>query len=356
MLGRLVVLVLLLIPVASYAYMLKVENLTAVLDVAAEPDLVTEIDGCRVYIYILRDLNNASTPLFRIDEVPVIKRPAALPGGNEELFDIVLKAVGPDVVASIVVTGPGGEERLEISVSARNSTELKERIREVVGIPVFLDREVAEKSSSNGRGKAAAVVGLYVQFRDTTVFVNSMPSRVPEHLRDILPEIYTPVEIRSTNATRVQQILSRLEEAAGGRTLAGRVVLFPYVISEEEQERLRNAAIALERELGTVRTYPDGVEGIIHIIGCGEGPCILVFPYPNGTMPDVKTAERVVRRFVELAGVCKTPMVAEFWPRTGFEKIASKQQLPPLEPLHVIILPALLVVTALIIAAKRKRK
>jgi len=356
MLGRLVVLVFLLLSAASYAYMVEIVNFTTVLDAAVKPDFVTEIDGCRVYIYILRDFKNASTPLFKIDKLPAIKRPAVLPRSNEEFFDIVLKAIGPDVVATVAVMGPSGKENLEISISARNSTELKEKIRKALDMPVFLDREVAEKFSSSRREKAAAVVGLRIKFGDTTVYVNPIPSNVPEHLRDMLPEIYTPMEIRSTNATRVQQILSRLEEAAGGKTLPGRVFLFPYTMSEEELERLRNAAIALEQELGTVRRYPDGVEGIIHIIGCGEGPCILVFPYPNGTTPDVKTAEEVVKRFVELAGVCKTPMVAEFWPSTGLRKFPARQQLLPLESLYVIIPAALLAVSALIIAAKRKRK
>mgnify|MGYP000028702845 CR=1 FL=1 len=40
----------------------------------------------------------------------------------------------------------------------------------------------------------------------------------------------------------------------------------------------------------------------------------MIFTYPSGTaLPDRATAEKVVRRFIELAGVCRSPMVVEFW-------------------------------------------
>jgi len=34
----------------------------------------------------------------------------------------------------------------------------------------------------------------------------------------------------------------------------------------------------LERELGTVKPYPNGVEGIIHVMGCNPGPCFFNIP------------------------------------------------------------------------------
>jgi hypothetical protein len=98
---------------------------------------------------------------------------------------------------------------------------------------------------------------------------------------------------------------------------------------------LVKVAETLERELGTVKKLPNGVEGIIHVLifgGPGRvGPYLLVFPYPNGTSPpDRATAEKVVRRFVELAGMCRSPMVAEFWPKTGYERAAGRRDYTPL--------------------------
>jgi hypothetical protein len=58
---------------------------------------------------------------------------------------------------------------------------------------------------------------------------------------------------------------------------------------------------------------------------------MLVFPYPNGSAPpDRATAEKVVRRFIELAGVCRSPMVVEFWPKTGYEWATGRRDYTPL--------------------------
>jgi hypothetical protein len=46
--------------------------------------------------------------------------------------------------------------------------------------------------------------------------------------------------------------------------------------------------------------------------------------------PDRVTAEKVVRRFIELAGVCRSPMVVEFWPKTGFQKLVERRGYAPL--------------------------
>jgi hypothetical protein len=58
---------------------------------------------------------------------------------------------------------------------------------------------------------------------------------------------------------------------------------------------------------------------------------MLVFPYPNGSAPpDRVTAEKVVRRFIQLAGVCRSPMVVEFWPKNGYELATGRLDYTPL--------------------------
>ncbi len=37
-----------------------------------------------------------------------------------------------------------------------------------------------------------------------------------------------------------------------------------------------------------------------------------------------------MRRFIELAGVCRSPMVAEFWPKTGYEWATGRRDYTPL--------------------------
>jgi len=49
------------------------------------------------------------------------------------------------------------------------------------------------------------------------------------------------------------------------------------------------------------------------------GSLYVVFPFPGGTAPDRATAERLVRRFVELSGFCESSLVVEFWPKTGID-------------------------------------
>ena len=117
------------------------------------------------------------------------------------------------------------------------------------------------------------------------------------------------------------------------------------------------AAETLERELGTVREFPNGVEGTIHVPifgGPGRvGPYFLVFPYPNGSAPpDRATAEKVVMRFIELAGVCRSPMVAEFWPKTGYEWATGRRDYTPL--FLAVAAGAAAVATAAVLILKKR--
>jgi len=164
--------------------------------------------------------------------------------------------------------------------------------------------------------------------------------------------------IEATRWEKAFEILSRIGEAAGGRTPPAYIYITPYWTSEEEVRRVVKVAETLERELGTVRELPNGVEGTIHVPifgGPGRvGPYMLVFPYPNGSAPpDRATAEKVVRRFVELAGVCRSPMVAEFWPKTGYEWATGRRDYTPL--LLAVAAGAAAVATAAVLILKKRR-
>jgi len=126
----------------------------------------------------------------------------------------------------------------------------------------------------------------------------------------------------------------------------------PYWIDDEEGRKLVRAAETLERELGTVKKLPNGVEGTIDVLHYGHvGPFFLVFPYPNGSAPpDRVTAEKVVRRFIELAGVCRSPMVVEFWSKTGYEWAAERRGYAPLLVDTPLFLAAAAGVSAVVVA------
>jgi hypothetical protein len=102
------------------------------------------------------------------------------------------------------------------------------------------------------------------------------------------------------------------------------------------------------------------VEGTIDVLHYGHvGPYLLVFPYPNGSAPpDRATAEKVVRRFVELAGVCRSPMVVEFWPKTGYERATGRRDYTSLlvdTPLFLAAAAGAAVATAAVLILKKRR-
>ncbi len=326
MLGRLF-LFLLLISVALTAHEVVIVNETALISIT-KADLVLDVDGCAVYVYIVHDFGTAKTPLLNT-KWPEVRRPAA-PLPAERLLDVALKAFGPDVEVRVAVVRPGNTEKtlndtettqddveyIWTSVSARNVEELREQLQRILEMPVFYDIEDARDAAKRSREKAAAVATLEKRLEDTSVIV--IP--IPRNLLSYVHEIPYPISIVSVNSSRALEILSRLEEVAGGMPPPTLVSVYAYRMDEEEVRRLVHAAEVLARELGIVKPYPNGVKGIIHVMGCNLGPCYLIFPYPNGTTPpDIATAERVVRRFFELAGVCKSPTVVEFRPETGYD-------------------------------------
>jgi len=80
----------------------------------------------------------------------------------------------------------------------------------------------------------------------------------------------------------------------------------------------------------------------------------VIIPYPNGTAPDSATAERIVRRFVELSSYCESPLVVEFWPKTEPEPVLPVG-LPPLWPYAAAVGAALAVAVGLLVLTRRRK-
>jgi hypothetical protein len=237
----------------------------------------------------------------------------------EEILDAFIKTLGPRLKGRVKIYKPDGglpEERT-VEVDAHNSTELIRALEKALGMPVLRSYPDALNTVDNTKKPAALLISIQKEEEDARAsFVFS------ENV----------IMISSSSGEKAFEILSRIREAAGGRTPPALIAITPYLTSEEEDRRLVNAAMTLERELGTVREFPNGVEGIIHVLSYGHvGPYILVFPYPNGSAPpDRVTAEKVVRRFIQLAGVCRSPMVVEFWPKTGYGWGPERRDYTPL--------------------------
>jgi hypothetical protein len=308
-----VVLLLLVLSTVAYAQSampyfrwvdVSVYNFTALVDVA-KPDFVVDVDRCSVYVYVVRNFETAKTPLLHTN-VPKTSMPAS-PIDCEEILNAFIKTLGPRLKGRAKIYKPDGglPEKRMVEVDAHNSTELIRALEKALGMPVLRSYSDALNTVDNTKKPAALLISIQKEEEDARAsFVFS------ENV----------IVISSSSGEKAFEILSRIREAAGGRTPPAYIYITPYLTSEEEVRRLVNAAMTLERELGTVREFPNGVEGIIHVLSYGRvGPYLLVFPYPNGSAPpDRATAEKVVRRFVELAGVCRSPMVVEFWPKTGY--------------------------------------
>jgi hypothetical protein len=321
-----VVLLLVVLSIVAYAQSampyftrwvdVSVYNFTALVDVV-KPDFVVDVDSCSVYVYVVRDFETAKTPLLHTN-VPMTSMPAS-PMDCEEILDAFIKTLGPRLKGRAKIYKPDGglpEERT-VEVDAHNSTELIRALEKALGMPVLRSYSDALNTVDNTKKPAALLISIQKEEEDARAsFVFS------ENV----------IMISSSSGEKAFEILSRIREAAGGRTPPALIGITPYWTSEEEVRRLVNAAVTLERELGTVRELPNGVEGIIHVMTFNRvGPYMLVFPYPNGSAPpDRVTAEKVVRRFIQLAGVCRSPMVVEFWPKTGYGWATGRRDYTPL--------------------------
>jgi len=326
---RVVLLLLVALSATAYAQSVVVSNFTALVDVA-KPDFVMDVDGCSVYVYVVRDFETAKTPLLHTD-VPETSIMPASPMDSDEILEAFIKALGPRLKAHVTIIKPeGGLKDRAVEINVHSSTELRRAIESALGVDLARNYIEASSAAIKTQRPAAYPNSLAIEMKDAQVFLFFLGGGNGSKFFQVRELV-----IEATQWEKAFEILSRIREAAGGRTPPAYIYITPYWTSEEEVRRLVKAAETLERELGTVRELPNGVEGIIHVMifgGPGRvGPYLLVFPYPNGSAPpDRVTAEKVVRKFVELAGVCRSPMVAEFWPKTGYERATGRRDYTPL--------------------------
>ena len=350
-------LLLVALSVAAYAQSV-VLNFTALVDVT-KPDFVMDVDGCSVYVYVVRDFETAKTPLVNT-RVPRTRMPAS-PMESEEILDAFIKALGPRFKAYVTIIKPeGGLKDRAVEVSIHSSTELRRAIERALGVDLAKNYIEASSAVIKTQRPTAYPESLAIEMKDAQVFLFFLGGGNGSKFFQV-----ESLVIEATRWEKAFEILSQIREAAGGRTPPAHIYITPYWTSEEEVRRLVKAAETLERELGTVRELPNGVEGTIHVPifgGPGRvGPYFMVFPYPNGSaLPDRATAEKVVRRFIELAGVCRSPMVAEFWPKTGYEWATGRRDYTPLlvadTPLFLAVAAgAAAVATAAVLILKKRR-
>jgi len=317
-------LLLVALSVAAYAQSV-VLNFTALVDVT-KPDFVMDVDGCSVYVYVVRDFETAKTPLVNT-RVPRTRMPAS-PMESEEILDAFIKALGPRFKAYVTIIKPeGGLKDRAVEVSIHSSTELRRAIERALGVDLAKNYIEASSAVIKTQRPTAYPESLAIEMKDAQVFLFFLGGGNGSKFFQV-----EKLVIEATRWEKAFEILSRISEAAGGRTPPAYIYIVPYWTDDEEGRKLVKAAETLERELGTVRELPNGVEGIIHVMRYGHvGPYMLVFPYPNGSAPpDRATAEKVVRRFIQLAGVCRSPMVVEFWPKTGYERATGRRDQTPL--------------------------
>jgi hypothetical protein len=308
---RVVLLLLVALSATAYAQSVVVLNFTAIVDMA-KPDFVMDVKGCSVYVYVVRDFETAKTPLLHTD-VPKTSTPAS-PMDSDEILDAFIKALGPRLTAYVTIIKPeGGLKDRAVEVSVYSSTELRRAIERALGVDLARNYIEASSAATKTQRPTAYPSSLAIEMKVAQVFLFFLGGGNGSKFFQV-----EKLVIEVTRWEKVFEILSRIGEAAGGRTPPAYIYITPYWTSEEEVKMLVKVAETLERELGTVRELPNGVEGTIHVPifgGPGRvGPYFLVFAYPNGSAPpDRATAEKVVMRFIELAGVSEAP----WWPSSG---------------------------------------
>jgi hypothetical protein len=284
---RVALLLLVALSTTTYAQSVVVLNFTAVVDVA-KPDFVMDVDSCSVYVYVVRNIETAKTPSFLT--VPETSMPAS-PMDSEEVLDAFIKALGPRLTAYVTIVEPSGALTYrEVEISVYNSTELRRAIEEALGTSLARNLDEARSTAIRTQRETAYPKYLAKKMEDAHVYLFFLGSRNGSSFFQV-----SKLVIEVTQWEKALEVLSRIGEAAGGRTPPAYIYITPYWADKEELRRLDNATKEFYNNV-FVKSY-----GRV-------GPYIVIFTYPSGTaLPDRVTAEKVVRRFIELAGCAEAP-------------------------------------------------
>jgi len=277
------------------------------------PTYVFEVDGCRVLVYVA-DPTLENSPLtarkrdadyFTHDTVGYYINKTLRPltsAEAEKLLDALFQVLGPSATAVVAVRSNSALWYRDLRVEARSAAQLAEETRKAVKADFYLGAAEAYEALKRGARQVAYLSLVKWRHGDlAVVFAQSDTS--------------ASVEVKTTSLTAAVEALEKAREAAGEVWNSVRVALWhgPYFVPAGTVEALTEAAQRLGEEVR-------GVWGYILVLSEGEvGPVYVAFPYPSGTAPDEATAERIVRRFVELSSFCKSPLVVEFWAKRGYE-------------------------------------
>jgi len=323
------------------------------------PTYVFEVDGCKVLVYVVDStLENSPIIAQMRDTASRYSRKETLrpltSAEVEKLLNALFQALGPSVRAEV---GVGTRfalwydvQRYEVlHIEARNVTQLAEEARRAVEADFYLGAADAHEALLKKRAEQVAHLYL-VEWRRGDLVVLFIQDTSSAELK-----VYT------ANFSAAVEALKKAREAAGEVWNSAEVWLDygPYLISDDEAKNLTKAALMLEKEHEEVWEFIDEegqvrrVWGTVDIFVGRVGPPYVIFPYPNGVVPEKATAERLVRRFVELSGFCKTPLVVEFWPGPEL-KPPPMERSPPLWPFAAVG-AALAVAVGLLVLARRRR-
>ncbi|MEM1638012.1 MAG: hypothetical protein QXS00_10245 [Pyrobaculum sp.] len=141
---------------------------------------------------------------------------------------------------------------------------------------------------------------------------------VVKNLGDVLLEFsfYPPYfVVKTSNFTKAKQILEKIESVVGDRVRTN--VYVGRVLTADDWNRLRSAAEMWAWERGQRKATPCGG---LPVVGSYGGSLVVVYlPTGNTASVDRAMAEQYVRRFVELAGLCPSPLVAAIGPEACIE-------------------------------------
>jgi len=331
-----------------------------------QPNYVFYVDGCKVLVFIA-DFDKENSPLTakEISDLHILSNKTSSPLNStqaERLLDALLKRLGPPSRVTIAIAhraaenDVGGNGSIPIAlewrylhVAASTARGLREEAERALGEEVFLGPKDARDALRAGRQKAAYLWEAIWQSRDMRVVI-------------VMDPYHTWLGVTVADLAKAVELLRGVKEEAGPVYDLARVALHhgPYLLPDDEAFRtgLIKATKTIEKELDTVREVRDeqgrfrGVEGIVHTFAPpATGPLYVVFPYPNGTSPNRAAAERLVHRFVELSGYCESPLVVEFWPKTGFEPLPAYP--PSLWPYAAVVGAVAAVAIGLLVLKRR---
>jgi len=383
------------------------------------PTYVFEVDGCRVLVYVA-DPTLEDSPLrtwmndavyFTYDPVYYlrIKEPRPLTSAEvERMLDALFQALGPSaevgvgvcitytwcsidthVVKDAAQAAREAHSATEVEsakaeavsgvayvplctavrneylrLEARNATQLKEELHKAVGTDFYLGAaDVREAVLKKCKASEWAMVQATLLYR----VVWRHGDIIAYFVQD---DFSIRLTVMTTNFSAAVEALEKAREAAG-EAWSGVVVMLwhgPYFVPDGAKRTLREAA------LGAVRMFEEEYEetqeprdeekwarrawGFVDVFFVGElGPVYVVFLYPRNATPDKATAERFVRRLVELSGYCKSPLVVEFWPEKGYELHETpfyETTQTPLWPYAAAVGAILAVAVGIVLTRRRK--